>query len=154
MLSEILERDSILLDLEVEDFKDAIRKSTKPLIKNNSVKQSYVDKIIEIYDETGPYIVITKNIALPHAPSDSGVNKTNIGFSRLKTPVISHHKTNDPVKFLFPLSAQDGNAHLELLSELVTLLSDESFIEFIEEVESPEALLKFIEEYEGGNENV
>lgn len=131
------------MDVEAENFEEAIKKSFDPLIENGAVTNKYVEAVIRIYQETGPYIVITKNIALPHAPVEDGANKLGLGFVRLKVPVVSGHKTNDPVKYLFPLSAKASNDHIELLSKLADLLSQQRFIEFLEQVSSKEEFINY-----------
>lgn len=149
MLSEVMKKEYIQLDVEVNSFKEAIVVSTEPLKKDGIVSEEYVDKILEIYDETGPYIVIIKNIALPHAPSENGAKEVALGFTRLKKPVASGHKTNDPVKYLFPLSAKDSQSHVELLSELAELLSSELFLDFLETVETAEDFIEYLKKFEG-----
>lgn len=143
MLQESIEESYIQLDVEAENFEEAIKKSFDPLIENGAVTNKYVEAVIRIYQETGPYIVITKNIALPHAPVEDGANKLGLGFVRLKVPVVSGHKTNDPVKYLFPLSAKASNDHIELLSKLADLLSQQRFIEFLEKVSSKEEFINY-----------
>ncbi len=98
----------------------------QPFLEADVVTEKYVETILKIYEETGPYIVITENIALPHATVESGAKDVAIGFMRLKTPVTSGHRT-DPVKYLFPLSAKNNQAHIELLSELANLLGNPDF---------------------------
>lgn len=143
MLQESIEESYIQLDVEAENFEEAIKKSFDPLIENGAVTNKYVEAVIRIYQETGPYIVITENIALPHAPVEDGANKLGLGFVRLKVPVVSGHKTNDPVKYLFPLSAKASNDHIELLSKLADLLSQQRFIEFLEKVSSKEEFINY-----------
>jgi PTS system ascorbate-specific IIA component len=151
MLSRTIEKNLILINIEAENFEEAIRKSTAPLVTDGFVTQNYVDRIIEISQETGPYIVITKNVALPHAPGDSGAIKTTLGFTKLKNPVISGNKANDPVKYLFPLSASDSSSHIELLSELATLLGSQEFIDQLETIDSKEGFITLLQKFEGGN---
>lgn len=143
MLHESIEESYIQLDLEVENFEEAIRKSFDPLVKRAIVTKGYVESVVQIYQKTGPYIVITKNIARPHAPVADGANKLGLGFVRLKRPVISGHETNDPVKYLFPLSAKESNEHVELLSKLAELLSQKEFIEFLEKVSSTQEFINY-----------
>ena len=147
MLHESIDESFIQLDVEVEDFEEAIRKAFEPLVEKATVTQGYVESVVQIYQKTGPYIVITKNIALPHAPVADGAKKLGLGFVRLKHPVISGHETNDPVKYLFPLSAKESNDHIELLSKLAELLSQPAFITFLEKVSTKEEFLNYFREH-------
>lgn len=153
MLTDILRREYIQVNVESENFEDAIVKSLNPLLLNGAVTDKYVEKILEIYRETGPYIVITKSVALPHAPSEFGVKKLALGLTILKEPVVSGHETNDPVKYLFSLSSPDSNQHLIVISQLVQLLSNDEFIEKLSKANDVEIVEGLLREYEGDVEN-
>ncbi|MEX2784045.1 PTS sugar transporter subunit IIA [Streptococcus sp. H49] len=151
MLSEAIDSRLILMDVVAQDFADAIRLSVKPLAENGFVTDAYAERIVDIFHESGPYIVITRHIALPHAPEGSGALKTALGFTKLKRPVFSGHKTNDPVKYLFPLSAAANHSHLELLSGLADLLSREAFVRQLASVATKQDFLSLLKKYEGGS---
>lgn len=149
MLGNIIDEKYVQLDVEVDNFVDAITQSFTPMREDKIVTQHYIDSVIQIYEETGPYIVISKNIALPHAPVADGAKELALGFTRLKVPLISGHATNDPVKYLFPLSAKDSEEHIELLSKLANLLSDENFINFIGTVDTVQEFINYLKKAEG-----
>lgn len=153
MLSEVIKDEYIQLDVQANNFEDAIKEALQPFLEADVVTKKYIEAILRIYEETGPYIVITENIALPHAPIEEGAKDMAIGFTRLKTPVVSGHSTNDPVKYLFPLSAKDSQSHIELLSELANLLGDPYFLEFIETVSTKEEFKNYIRKAEGDKKN-
>ena len=150
MLSKVIKDEYIQLDVQANNFEEAIRKA---FLEADVVTEKYVETILKIYEETGPYIVITENIALPHATVESGAKDVAIGFMRLKTPVTSGHRTNDPVKYLFSLSAKNNQAHIELLSELANLLGNPDFLKFIKVVSSREEFKNYIEKAEGENKH-
>lgn len=148
VLSDTLKKEYIQIDVSAKDFKSAIVRATEPFVQYGIVEPSYVEKIIEIYDETGPYIVITKNVALPHAPSEFGAKKLAIGLTILREPVKSGHDANDPVKFLFSLSSPDKDQHLESMSSLVKVLSSQDFLTQLEYVKNEDEVLELIKQYE------
>ena len=131
LLREFIKKEYIQFDVDAVDFIDAIRIATRPLLEDGAITQEYIEEIIHIYKSTGPYIVITKNIAMPHAPSSTGALRLALGFTRLKIPVISGNENNDPVLMLFSLSAPDSDSHLEMLSHLVEVLSDDRAIQLL-----------------------
>ena len=153
MLSKVIKDEYIQLDVQANNFEEARRKALQPFLEADVVTEKYVETILKIYEETGPYIVITENIALPHATVESGAKDVAIGFMRLKTPVTSGHRTNDPVKYLFSLSAKNNQAHIELLSELANLLGNPDFLKFIKVVSSREEFKNYIEKAEGENKH-
>ena len=127
MLSDLLDESLVQLNVEASDWEDAIRKATAPLVANGKVTEGYVDDIIKGVHELGPYIVITEHVALPHARPESGALESAVGIVTLKNPVEFGSEDNDPVKYLFPLSAKDNDSHLSALQSLVELLSDSDF---------------------------
>lgn len=151
MLSEVIKKDYIQLNVEAENFEDAIRQAAQPLLDNGAICQEYVDKIVEIYKETGPYIVITENVALPHAPKEFGAKELAVGLTILKQPVNSGHESNDPVKFLFSLSSPDSHQHLESITNLVNLLSQPEFLNELTQANDQDAITEIIRKFEGEN---
>lgn len=149
MLSDLLDVSLVQLNVEASDWEDAIRKAAQPLVDNNKVTPSYVDDIIKGVNELGPYIVITEHVALPHARPESGALESAVGIVTLKDPVEFGSADNDPVKFLFPLSAKDNDSHLGALQSLVELLSDPDFFAQLENATTPQEVVDLVHAKEG-----
>ena len=98
MLKDLVSEKLIKLQIEASDWEDAVRKAAQPLVDDGMVKTSYVDDIVKGVKEMGPYIVLTKHVALPHARPESGALESAIGIATLKTPVEFGNEDNDPVK--------------------------------------------------------
>lgn len=146
MLSELCNTSLIRLGIQADDWQSAIREATKPLVDNNKVKPSYVDEIIKGVIETGPYIVITKHVALPHARPEFGALETAIGIATLAQPVKFGNKDNDPVKYLFSLSATDNTKHLEALAQLAGLFEKPEFFALLDHAKDPQEIMDFLHE--------
>jgi len=144
MLRSIIDEDFIQLNVSASSWEEAVKKAAEPLVEKKVILKKYVNKIIEIAKETGPYIVIAKNVALPHAPTKYGGNQTAMGISVLSNPVEFGNKDNDPVKYLFTFVAADNESHLEALSELVMLLEDERFFELLNKTTDKKEILAYI----------
>lgn len=144
MLSKMIKEEFIQLNIDVTNWEEAIRQSATPLLTGNKIKAEYIDKIIEISQTIGPYIVITKHVALPHAPVENGALAPAMGITTLKTPVISGNQANDPVKYLFCMSAKDSESHLQSMAELVELLSNDEFYQMLDGAESAKEILAYI----------
>lgn len=153
MLSELLKTDNIRLNVKANNWEDAIRASGQPLLERGAIDESYIDNTISNVKELGPYIVITKGVAIPHASASSGVNKTAISLISLKEAVEFGSEQNDPVKYVFMLSTVDMNEHLKALTDLVEILAYEEFYQVIEQAtqasEVYEYIVSFEEEREG-----
>ena len=64
-------------------------------------------------------------------------------------PVEFGSADNDPVKFLFPLSAKDSDSHLSALQSLVELLSDPDFFAQLESAATPKDVVDLVHAKEG-----
>lgn len=148
VLSEITTTDLIQLNVEATNWEEAIRKATKVLVNENKASPSYIDGMIRIAKETGPYIVITKNVALPHARPEDGAKEVAISIATLKKPIRFGNLDNDPVKYIIGLSAIDNQTHLTAMSELAELLEQEKFYEALDNAKDPQEIMKYIKNFE------
>lgn len=150
MLSELLNERSIRLDVACADWEDAIRRSGEPLSAKGDITEDYIQAVIDSVKEVGPYIVITKGVALPHAANKAGVNKTAMSFVRLSSPVNFGNASNDPVKYLFMLATTDANSHLGALQDLAEFLERTEFMAVLETAKEPSDIVSYIRENESG----
>lgn len=148
MLSEIINEKLIKLNVNASGWEDAIRKSAAMLVENNKVSKNYVDAIISNAKEFGPYIVITKHVALPHARPEAGAKEIAIAISTLEKPIKFGHKENDPVKYIFCLSAVDSDSHLRAIAELAELFEKDEFFRLLDNAKSTKEIIDFIKENE------
>jgi mannitol/fructose-specific phosphotransferase system IIA component (Ntr-type) len=144
MLKDLTNEKLIRLNIDAKDWEDAVRKSAQPLIDEGYCKQTYVDSMIDGVKELGPYIVLTPHVALPHARAESGALKTGIGIATLSKPVEFGNKDNDPVKYLFCLSATDNTKHLNALAELAGLFEDSAFFDMLDHAENAEEIIRYL----------
>lgn len=144
MLKDLTDTSLIRLNIEADDWQTAIRKAAQPLVDHKKVKAAYVDEIINGVLEMGPYIVITKHVALPHARPEAGALESAIGIATLKHPVKFGNKDNDPVKYLFCLSATDNIEHLNALAELAGLFEEKAFFDLLDQANTPEEIMEYL----------
>lgn len=144
VLKDLTSRELIKLNIQADDWEDAIRKSAQMLIDEGKVKGEYVDDMVNAVKESGPYFVLTKNVALPHARPESGALESAIGIATLKTPVNFGSEANDPIKYLFCLSAKNSTEHLNALTELAGLFEDKKFFDLLDKTEDKEEILNYI----------
>lgn len=119
-----LTADFIQFENKVENWEEAIIKSSEPLLREGYVDQGYVDAMVESVNEHGPYIVITPNVALPHARPEAGSKKMGFSILKLEEPVAFSEEEEHQVSLLIALSCVDATTHMEMLSGIVTVLSD------------------------------
>ncbi len=148
MLSDLTNEKLVKLNISADNWEDAIRQSASVLVENNKASEEYIDAMIESTKESGPYIVITKHVALPHARPEAGAKEIAIGIATLKNPVEFGHKDNDPVKYVFCLSAVDNNSHIYAMSELAELLEMDEFYKILDNAKDAKEIINFIKENE------
>lgn len=144
MLKDLVNENLIELNIDAKDWQDAIIKAAQPLVINNKITSSYVDDIIAGVKNNGPYIVLTEHVALPHARPESGALESSIGIATLKNPVEFGNEANDPVKYLFTLSAKDSSQHLTALAELAELFEDNDFFNLLDSTNSAKEIINYI----------
>lgn len=144
LLSEITSPELIQLNVEANDWQDAITKSAKVMVEKGKITEAYIEAMIRNTKENGPYIVITEHVALPHARPEEGALETAIGIATLETPVVFGHELNDPVKYIFCLSTKDNNSHLKALAELVELLDGDEFYNVLNNAKESTEILEYI----------
>lgn len=144
LLSDLVARDQILLCVEAEDWRQAIRQSAAPLVANGAVSEAYVRTILELNEEKPQAMVVAPHIALPHTKPEFGAVRSSLGIATLKEPVVFGESENNPVKYLFTLSALDNHQHLPAMSQLLSLFNEERFFQLLDHAESAEEILSYI----------
>lgn len=148
MLSELVNEKSIRLNVSCGSWQEVVREAGKILIEKGDITSEYVKAVIDNVNEMGPYIVITKGVALPHATNKVGVNKTAMSLLTLKEPVNFGNESNDPVKYVFMLAAKDADSHLDALQDLVEFLEKKEFFDVMDDAEEPESIISYIKSNE------
>ena len=132
MLTDYIKKEWIKLNVEAENWEEAIEKGADELLKDNVITKSYIEAMKKAVKDMGAYFVVTKNVALPHAKAEEGILKTGFGLVTLKDPVEFGNVDNDPVKYIFCLAIKSSNEHIEILKELSELLEDKEFFRLLD----------------------
>lgn len=148
MLSDVLREAYISLEDDSGNWEEAVAHAGEKLLENGIITRDYIDETIRNVRETGPYIVITKGVAIPHANNKLGVTRTAISLVRLRKGINFGNEQNDPVRYVFMLATVDSSSHLQALSELVTLLSEGEFYRVIDSAASAREIIEYIKEFE------
>jgi mannitol/fructose-specific phosphotransferase system IIA component (Ntr-type) len=140
-LHELIRPDIVTVGVQVKDWQEAIRKVGELLVKDGAVEERFTEAMIRVVNEFGPYIVVAPGIALPHARPEDGVLKASIAVMRLKNPVVFGNTDNDPVYLVIALAAVDHEQHIQGLSELASILSNEEYVKQIKIAKTRKDLL-------------
>ncbi|MFC3747735.1 PTS sugar transporter subunit IIA [Paenibacillus sp. GCM10012306] len=145
MLSQFLKNNTKFLQ-SVPSWEESIQIAAQPLLDQGAITTAYVQAMIDNVDKNGPYIVIVPGIAMPHAKNTGNINATGMSFLKLETPVI--FPEGKEVSILFVLAAEDSTGHLELITDLSSMLIDEDVMVKLLQVSSETELISLIEEVE------
>lgn len=124
-LSKLLPTSAIWLDRVAESWQGAVRLAGEALLESGAVTEPYIDEMVAVVEDLGPYIVITPGLALAHARPSALVLRPGLSWVTLSSPVCFGHPQNDPVSVVVGLAAPDNQSHVTALSTLAELLSDE-----------------------------
>ncbi|ELP8107979.1 PTS ascorbate-specific transporter subunit IIA [Vibrio vulnificus] len=120
----LIENNSIKLQAQASNWRDAIKIGTDMLIASGAIEPCYHDAIISSVEELGPYICIAPNLALPHARPENGVNRTAFALVTLETPIYFDGE-DEPVDVLITLAGSSSDEHMEGLMEVTQVLDNE-----------------------------
>lgn len=144
LLQTLKKFNSIRLNLEATDWKEAVRLSVEPLIEKQAVTEDYYDAIIESTIKNGPYYIIANDLAMPHAQSDRGVKENSFSLITLKKPVL-FDGDNRPVKILITLAATSPEIHTSVaLPQIVATFEDENVVKQILDATKVEQVVDII----------
>lgn len=151
VLADLMTEDTIKLDAEVSDWKEAIREAGQLLVKSGGVEPRYIDAMIRTAEELGPYIVIAPGIALPHARPEEGSKRISMCFVRLEPPIEFGNEDHDPVRLVIAFSAIDKESHIRALAGLTRLLEKEEKVLAIIQARSKSEILELVRAASGGH---
>lgn len=154
-LFELLSPDFIQLDIECDNWKNAIRASAAPLLLSNYISNEYIESIISATEKLGPYYIISPGVAIPHASIEDGSFKTGMSLIRLKNPVSFDVQTENlteeqkvPISYVITMSTRNEKEHLKAFFHLLNLLHNTDFKDKMDVANSPENLNNLIQIYE------
>ena len=149
-LLDMLKPSAIRVGLEAKDWREAVRKIGEVLVEIEAAEPQYTEAMIKTVIEMGPYIVITKGIALPHARPEEGAKKPALAVVKLSKPVEFGNPDNDPVDILIAFTAIDNRSHTRALSQLAKILMKQENIEKLRKAKTSneiyEVFVKAVEE--------
>ena len=124
MLKDILKPDTIMINAHAATWEEAVELSGRLMLNAGCIKPCFIDAMLDMVRENGPYVVIAPGIAMPHARPENGALRTCMSLVTLDMPVEFGNPENDPVYIVIGLAATDNSGHLDALSELVEILGD------------------------------
>ena len=126
-------------------WQESIELSAFSLLENNYITQNYIKSIFSSIKELGMYIIIDPKIALPHSRPENGAIKTGISILKSNFP-ITFSDAYKEVKLVITFSSFDNTSHIQLLTELSEVLSNEDTLNKILNSTTKEEIWSIINE--------
>ncbi|TDQ37748.1 PTS sugar transporter subunit IIA [Aureibacillus halotolerans] len=142
MSKAILPTSNIELNVQLASKEDAIRYTGNILVNNGYVEASYIDKMLEREEMTSTFI--GNSVAIPHGTDEAKAAVLHTGLAIVTVPDGVDFNGNT-VRVLIGIAGK-GDEHLEILSNIAIVCSEESNIETIVNSTSKEDVIALFSE--------
>jgi len=143
MANSILAKDNVQLNTTVHSKEDAIRLTGKILVNKGYVEPNYIEKMLEREKLTSTYM--GNFVAIPHGTEDSKPFVKESGISFVQVPQGVDFGAGNIVKLLIGIAGKD-NEHLDILSNIAIVCSEEENIEKLVSAQSVDEILAIFED--------
>lgn len=143
MAKEVLSEDNIHLNRPLSKKEAAIRYTGEILVDNGYVEASYIEKMLE--REALSSTFMGNHVAIPHGTEDAKGLVKETGLSVVTVPEGVDFGDGNIVKVLVGIAGK-GDEHLEVLSKIAIVLSEEENIQKILDAQSKEEVIRLFDE--------
>ncbi|HLQ96676.1 MAG TPA: PTS sugar transporter subunit IIA [Pseudogracilibacillus sp.] len=138
MTKEILTTDNIELNALVSTKEEAIRYVGELLVKNGYVEKAYIEKMLEREKLSSTFM--GNNVAIPHGTEDAKKAVTETGITVVTIPDGIDFGEGNIAKVLIGIAGK-GDEHLDILSKIALVCSEEENIQKILGAKTKEDIL-------------
>lgn len=142
-MSEILTPATIELGATLDSQEEAIRRAGALLVENGNVDNRYVDSMFEREESVSTYM--GNAVAIPHGTNDSKQWVERSGLSVITVPEGVEYGDGNIAMLVIGIAGK-GDEHLEILSKIALVCSEEENVVKIVQAQTKEELLAFFEE--------
>ena len=143
MSDDVLTRENIELGASLDSQEEAIRRAGELLVGNGYVEDKYIDSMFEREKSVSTFM--GNAVAIPHGTSDSKQWIEKSGLSIITVPDGVEYGDGNVAMLIIGIAGK-GDEHLEILSNIAQVCSDEDNVAKIVQAESKEELLAFFED--------
>lgn len=147
MLDKWINHSTIALLDKLDDWQQALNICARPLLDSGVIVDEYVAAIISQHQRLGPYYVLAPGLAMPHARPEEGARGSGLSLLKLRHGVAFGADEFDPVDLIIMLAAPDRHSHIDMISALAELLSNEVELEKLHQATSVEEIKSIIQRF-------
>ncbi len=130
----------LAIGINVPSWEEAVRAAGRLLVSSGAAQEPYIESMVQLTKELGPYIVITPGIAIPHARPEEGALRVGFSAIQLDPPIAFGNPENDPVSLVIAFCSPDASAHIELLMQIARIIGQPDFLELAKAARTTEEL--------------
>ena len=142
-LQDIFKNTSVNIVDEETNWMDAMYIAGQPLVSTGLIKEAYIEDIIDVINELGPYAECQKGILLAHAKPQNNVNEICLSVAHFKIPIYME-KWDKNIDTVFILAVTDYKSHANALVELISNLSKAEVMSKLDTCKTPQQLYDLI----------
>ena len=142
-MSEILTPETIELRARVSSRDEAIRRAGRLLVENGNVEERYVDSMLEREESVSTFM--GNAVAIPHGTNDSKQWVARSGLSVITLPEGVEYGDGNVAKLVIGIAGK-GDEHIDLLSKIALIVSEEENVEKIVQAETKEQMMAMFDE--------
>ncbi|PRP49894.1 PTS mannitol transporter subunit IIA [Bacillus halotolerans] len=140
---QVLAKENIKLNQTVATKEEAIRLAGQTLIDNGYVTDDYIEKMFEREETSSTFM--GNFIAIPHGIEDAKSEVLHSGISIIQIPGGVEYGEGNTAKVVFGIAGKN-NEHLDILSNIAIICSEEENIERLISAKSEEDLIAIFNE--------
>ncbi|MFC8684607.1 PTS sugar transporter subunit IIA [Brevibacillus porteri] len=142
-MKNILTAEKIMLNAKVANKEEAIRLAGQLLVRAGHVTEAYVEKMQEREQLATTYI--GSGVAIPHGTNESKAEIQSTGISIIQVPEGVDFGEGNTAYLLVGIAAV-GDEHLEVLSNIAILCSEEENVKRIVNAASAQEIITMFSE--------
>lgn len=142
MSLSILSAENIVLNKVLINKEEAIRFTGQVLVDRGYVESAYIEKMLEREEMTSTFM--GNFVAIPHGTDDAKIEVKNSGLAIIQVPEGVDFGDGNIVKLIIGIAGK-GDEHLEILSNIAIVVSEEENVEKIVSASTAEEVLSFFE---------
>lgn len=139
----ILNEANILLNQQYDNKTDAIKATGQILVDKGYVEASYIDAMLQREELSSTFM--GNFVAIPHGTEDAKTAVLNSGLSVIQVPAGVDFGNGNIVKLLIGIAGK-GDEHLDILSKIAIVLSEEENVEKLVQAQSKEEIIQLLSE--------
>ncbi|WP_347862345.1 PTS sugar transporter subunit IIA [Salimicrobium sp. PL1-032A] len=144
-MSNILTEANIRMNESLATKEEAIRESGKILLEQGYIEEAYIDTMMEREELTSTYM--GNYVAIPHGTEDAKKSVKETGLSIITAPDGVDFGDGNIVKLIIGIAGK-GNEHLEILSKIALVCSEEENIDRVLQASSKDEIIQIFNEVE------